>query len=155
MKKVKAEDASGLTLAHDITEIIPGKQKGVAFKRGSVIREEDIERLLDLGKRHVFVFDREVKGIHEEEAAIRIAESLMDEYMELIPPKEGKVSIKSKARGLFYVNQRHLYEVNRIPNVLLSTVLNRHPVRPGDIVAAQDYTPLYKRGRTEMGREGG
>jgi hypothetical protein len=155
LKKVKAEDASGLTLAHDITEIIPGKQKGVAFKRGSVIREEDIERLLDLGKRHVFVFDREVKGIHEEEAAIRIAESLMDEYMELIPPKEGKVSIKSKARGLFYVNQRHLYEVNRIPNVLLSTVLNRHPVRPGDIVAAQDYTPLYKRGRTEMGREGG
>lgn len=143
MKKVKAEKALGLILAHDITEIIPGKKKDVAFKRGKIIENEDIEKLLDLGKMHVFVFDKGVKGVHEDDASTRIAESIIDGNMELVPPKEGKVNIKSKVSGLFYVNDKHLYEINRIPNVLLSTVPNRHPVRKGDLVAAARIIPLY------------
>ena len=47
MKKVRVEEAAGLILAHDVTEIIPGKKKDVAFKRGTVIRKEDVDRLLD------------------------------------------------------------------------------------------------------------
>ncbi|HOJ42946.1 MAG TPA: molybdopterin-binding protein [Syntrophorhabdaceae bacterium] len=143
MKKIKVEDAVGKILAHDITEIIPGKKKDVAFKRGKVIEKEDIERLLDLGKVHVYVFEREIKGVHEEEAALRIAESIKDENMELMPPKEGKVSIKSKVDGLFYVNLKHLIEINKIKDVLLSVVPNRHPVKKGDIVAATRIIPLY------------
>lgn len=143
MKKIKVENALGLTLAHDITEIIPGKKKDVAFRRGKIIEKDDIERLLDLGKRHLYIIDEEFKGVHEEEAALRIAEAVMDEHMELLPPKEGKVSIRSTVHGLFYVNERHLYEINRIPNVLLSVIPNRHPVKPGDIVAATRIIPLY------------
>lgn len=143
MKKVKIEKALGMILAHDITEIIPGKKKDVAFRRGKIIAREDIEKLLDLGKGYLYVFEGEVKGIHEDEASVRIAQSIMDEHMELVPPKEGKVSIKSKVNGLFYVNDRHLYAVNRIKDVLLSTVPNRHPVKAGDIVAATRIIPLY------------
>lgn len=143
LKKIKVEDAVGKVLAHDITEIIPNKKKDVAFKRGKVIEKEDIDRLLDLGKGHIYVFKKEIKGVHEEEAAIRIAESIKDENMELTPPKEGKVSIKSKVDGLFYVNLRHLIEINRIKDVLLSVVPNRHPVKKGDIVAATRIIPLY------------
>jgi molybdopterin biosynthesis enzyme len=143
LKKVKVEKALGLTLAHDITEIIPGKKKDVAFKRGKVIEEADIEKLLDLGKSHIFAFDKGIKGVHEDEAGTRIAQSIMDGNMELSPPKEGKVNIKSRVRGLFYVNEKHLYEINRIPNVLVSTVPNRHLVKEGDIVAAARIIPLY------------
>lgn len=143
MKKVKVEDAVGKILAHDITEVIPGRKKDVAFSRGKVIEQEDLGRLLDLGKRHLFVFDGKMRGIHEDEAAIRIAQALMDEFMEFLPPKEGKVSIRSKVRGLFYVNDKYLYEVNRIKNVLLSAVPNRHPVNEGDTVAATRIIPLY------------
>lgn len=143
MKKVKVEDALGMILAHDITEIIPGKKKDVAFKRGKVIEKEDIERLLDLGKRHLYVFDSAVKGVHEEEAGMRIAQAIAGEYMELLPPKEGKVNIRSTVDGLFYVNDKHLYEMNRIKDVLLSTVPNRHPVKAGDVVAAAKTIPLY------------
>ena len=145
MKKVEVEKALGLTLAHDITEIIPGKKKDVAFKRGKIIEKGDIEKLLDLGKRHLFVFDQGAKGVHEDEAGVRIAQSIMDDNMEFAPPKEGKVSIRSKVNGLFYVNDKHLYEVNRIPNVVLSTVPNRHLVKKGDLVAATRIIPLYIR----------
>lgn len=143
MKKVKIEEALGMILAHDITEIIPGEKKDVAFRRGKIIKKEDIDKLLDLGKRYVYVFEGEVRGVHEDEASLRIARSIMDDNMETIPPKEGKVGIKSKVKGLFYVNDSYLYEINRIKDVLLSTVPNRHPVKEGDIVAATRIIPLY------------
>ncbi len=143
MKKIKVEDALGLILAHDITEIIPGKKKGVAFQRGKIIEKNDLEKLLDLGKRHIFIFDKNLKGIHENEAGIRIAESIMDSNMEYSSPKEGKIEIRSKVRGLFYVNARHLCEINMIPDVLLSTVPDRYPVKEGDLVAATRIIPVY------------
>ncbi len=38
LKVIPVEEAVGLPLAHDITEIIPGKHKGPAFRRGHIIR---------------------------------------------------------------------------------------------------------------------
>jgi hypothetical protein len=143
LKKVKVEKALGMTLAHDITEILPGKRKDVAFERGRIIQESDIGRLLDLGKGHLYVFDGPARGVHEDDAGMRIAQSIIDVNMECLPPKEGKVSIASKIDGLFYVNERYLYEMNRIRDVLLSTVPNRYPVKPGQVVAATRIIPLY------------
>lgn len=132
-----------MILAHDITEIIPGKKKDVAFKRGKVIEQGDVERLLDLGKRYLYVFEGTTKGIHEDEAGTRIAQAILGEHMEYSLPKEGKVSIKSTVNGLFYVNTQHLFSMNRIKNILLSTLPNRHPVQVGDIIAATRIIPLY------------
>ena len=47
------QDAVGLVLAHDVTEIIPQKKKDVAFKRGRIIERGDVERLMDLGKLRI------------------------------------------------------------------------------------------------------
>jgi hypothetical protein len=41
LKKIKVENAMGLKLAHDHTQIIPGKSKGVRFRRGHVVRKSD------------------------------------------------------------------------------------------------------------------
>ena len=72
MKKVSIHDAVGMTLCHDITEM-KDSFKGAAFKRGHVIQESDISHLLDLGKRHVFVWEEHAEEIHEEDAALRMA----------------------------------------------------------------------------------
>ena len=50
MKKVQVEQAIGLELCHDITEMRDGF-KGAAFKRGHTITEGDIPKLLSLGKK--------------------------------------------------------------------------------------------------------
>ncbi len=143
MKKVKVEEALGLILAHDITEIIPGKKKDAAFRRGQVIESGDIERLLDLGKRHLYVFSGETKGIHEDEAGVRIARAVSGENIEVIPAKEGKANLRSTVDGLFYVDDKQLYRVNRVEDVLLSSIANRYPVKAGDVVAAARIIPLY------------
>ncbi len=57
LKIIPVEEAVGLPLAHDITEIIPGKHKGPAFRRGHIVQTEDISRLLDVGKRHLYVME--------------------------------------------------------------------------------------------------
>lgn len=37
MKKINIEDAVGMVLGHDVTQIIPGEYKGPRFKRGRLI----------------------------------------------------------------------------------------------------------------------
>mgnify|MGYP003606681354 CR=1 FL=1 len=46
MKIVPVHEAEGMALCHDITEIVPGKVKGRAFKKGHIVRNEDITKLL-------------------------------------------------------------------------------------------------------------
>ena len=43
MKEIKTEDAIGSVLCHDITEIVKDQRKGPRFKKGHIIKEEDIE----------------------------------------------------------------------------------------------------------------
>ena len=50
MKKINVRDAEGYELCHDITQILPGQFKGAKFLRGHIIRKEDIEVLISLGK---------------------------------------------------------------------------------------------------------
>jgi molybdopterin biosynthesis enzyme len=143
LKKVKVQEAVGLELAHDITEIIPEKKKDVAFRRGRIIEQKDVEHLLDLGKGHVYVMEGGETDVHEDEAARRIAGAAIGEHMTLTPPKEGRINIESTVDGLVSVNRRTLYEMNKVEDVAFTTVPDRYPVKAGDIVAATRIVPLY------------
>ena len=46
MKKINVENAVGLELCHDITAMRDGF-KGAAFKRGHIIKEEDIPTMVE------------------------------------------------------------------------------------------------------------
>ena len=70
MKKIKTVDAVGRVLLHDITKIVPGEFKGRAFKKGHVIKEEDIDVLLSLGKDNIYVWEETEGLVHENDAAI-------------------------------------------------------------------------------------
>jgi hypothetical protein len=142
LKKVKVEDAVGLVLAHDITRIVPGQSKSVPFLRGRVIEKGDVERLLDLGKSHIYAADGVEDEVHEDEAGRRIATAAMDGNMELLPAKEGRINIVSRVRGLVAIDRRRLAEINRIKDVLFTVLPDKYPVKPGDIIAATRIVPL-------------
>ncbi|MBP5772462.1 MAG: molybdopterin-binding protein, partial [Eubacterium sp.] len=69
MKLVKTKDAVGHILCHDITQIIPGEFKGPVFKKGHIVKEEDIEVLLSVGKENLYVWENNENVLHEDEAA--------------------------------------------------------------------------------------
>lgn len=143
MKKVKIEDAVGLILAHDVTRIIPGEVKEVAFSRGRVIEKGDVEAFLDIGKAYVYVAEERIEElVHEEEAAFRIAKATATEDMEMLPAREGRITLKSKIDGLVSVNRSLLVRINQVKDVLFNTVPDRYPVRAGDHIAATRIIPL-------------
>ena len=61
MKLCKTEEAVGQILCHDITQIIPGVVKDAVFRKGHVIKEEDIPVLLSVGKEHIYVWEMMIR----------------------------------------------------------------------------------------------
>lgn len=143
LRKVKLEDAIGLVLGHDVTKVIPGEFKGPIFRRGHIIREEDVPELLNIGKEHVYIIEEEEGEVHEEEAALRIARSVCSLDMELSGPSEGRINIKAKCKGLLKVNIPLLREVNSIGEIVLATRKNNTICEEGMIVAGTKVVPLY------------
>jgi len=142
VKSVKVEDAIGMVLAHDLTKIVPGVFKGAAFKKGHIIREEDIDELKNAGKYNVFVVSLDDNQIHESEAAQRIAAAASGQGLALSGPSEGKVNIKSAFRGLLKVNTDAMDELNMIGNIALVSMHNNSVVEEGQTVAASKTIPL-------------
>jgi len=143
LKKVKLDEAIGMTLGHDVTKVIPGKSKGPAFRRGHIIRQEDIPQLLNMGKEHIYIIEEEEGEVHEEEAALRIAKAVTDPELAKTSPKEGRVDIKSSVLGLLKINKLLLKEINSISDVVLATMHDNSVCKPGTTVAGTKVTPLY------------
>src|SRR4026208_2641733 len=89
LKVIPVEEAVGLPLAHDITKIVPGKHKGPAFRRGHIVRQEDISKLLDVGKRNLYVMELEKDELHEEDAARRLAQDAAGGELKTKGPRGG------------------------------------------------------------------
>lgn len=141
MKKVNVADAVGMKLCHDITAMYDGF-KGAAFKRGHVIQKEDIPKLLDYGKRTVFVWEENAGEIHEDDCALRMAAMAPVEGAHYDGPAEGKVLLMADTRGMFRVNTKLLHEINSIGDITISTLPDHFPVEPGDRLASMRIVPL-------------
>ncbi|MDD5701285.1 MAG: molybdopterin-binding protein [Dehalococcoidales bacterium] len=143
LKKIKLNEAIGMVLGHDITKVIPGKFKGPAFRRGHVIRSEDIPELLSLGKEHIYVMQPEAGEVHEEEAASRIASAICGTGIEFSPPKEGRVNLIAKDYGLLKINVALLKKINSLEETLVATLHNNTICQRGLIVAGAKIVHLY------------
>lgn len=141
MKKVKVEDAVGMELCHDITAMRNGF-KGAAFRRGHVIREQDIPALLDLGKRYIFIWEPDVGEIHEEEAAQRMAAMTPVAGAHYTPVSEGKVLLMADTRGMLRVNKSLLNKINAIGDITIATLPDHYPVEAGARLASMRIVPL-------------
>ena len=59
MTTIPVRDAVGTVLCQDITRIEPSKSKGPVFRKGHVVRAEDIDILLSVSKEHLYVYCRD------------------------------------------------------------------------------------------------
>ncbi len=144
MKKVPFKDAIGEKLAHDICEIKPGVVKGRAFKRGYVIKQEDEAYFNELGKQHFYIMsDEDSDLIHEEDAAMMIAQKLNNGDFYYSDISLGKISLIANHDGFFEVSTKDLTDFNMLGDLSVATI-NRHRfVKKGDIVCSLRIVPLY------------
>ena len=141
MKKVRVEDAVGMTLCHDITAMYDGF-KGALFKRGHVIEAADIPRMLDIGKQTVFIWEPEAGEVHEEDAAARMAAAMPVAGAHYEGPSEGKMVLKAELAGMLRVNTALLRSLNSIGDITISTLPDHYPVTPGARIASMRIVPL-------------
>ncbi|MCY0894792.1 MAG: molybdopterin-binding protein [Alicyclobacillaceae bacterium] len=141
-KEIPVEDAIGLTLAHDMTQIVPGEFKGTAFHKGHVIQEEDVPRLYDMGKRHIYVLELEAGEVHENDAAIRMANALAGPHVKLSDVHEGKVVLKAASAGMLWVDVRRVTAMNLIDDVSIATRTPYLHVDEGTSIAGVRPIPL-------------
>ncbi len=143
MKEVAVEQAVGTVLAHDLTQIIPGEYKGAKFKKGHVITEEDIPLLLSMGKRHLFVLEKDDTDVHENEAAYRIASKAAGNGIELTEPSEGKIELRAAEGGLLKIDRDRLFELVSQDEIMFATIHDNIVVRKGEKLAGTRIIPLF------------
>ena len=140
---IPVEQAVGMVLPHDITEIVKDSFKGRAFKKGHIIRPEDVDHLKRLGKEHIYVLQLGPDEIHENEAAEILAKVLAGPGATLsAEPVEGKIAIHAAHDGLLKVNEETLYQFNLLGEVMCSTLQTNTPVTKGETIAATRLIPL-------------
>lgn len=143
MKEVLAEQAVGTVLAHDLTQIIPGEYKGPKFKKGHIITAEDIPVLLSMGKRHIFVLEKDDTDVHENDAAMRIASKAAGEGIRLTDPAEGKIELIADTDGLLKIDRERLYELVAQDEIMFATIHDNIVVRKGEKLAGTRIIPLF------------
>lgn len=141
--KIPVQESVGTVLAHDITEIRPGEFKGRAFKKGHIIREEDVCRLQRLGKENLFVLNIAEDEMHEDDAAYVLANALIGEGVNIKgEPKEGKINIIATRDGLLKINKDALLEFNMLGDIMCATLHNNTLVQKGQSVGGTRAIPL-------------
>ena len=142
MKEIRTQDAVGQVLCHDVTQIVRGAVKGPRFRKGHIIREEDVPVLLSLGKDHVFVWENDDTVLHEDEAAEILRQLCQNEYMTASAPKEGKIELTATVDGVFQVDASRFDAVNALDDITIATLPQNMPVKAGQKLAGMRVIPL-------------
>ncbi|MBP2625877.1 MAG: MoeA [Firmicutes bacterium] len=142
IQTIKAEDAVGKVLSHDITKVVKGESKGVPFKKGHIVKAEDVSELLKIGKENIYILDLDPNDVHEDEAGVRLGTALAGTGTTWTGPKESRVDLYADCDGLLKINVHALEEINDLPDVILSTLPNNMVVHKGELLAGTKVIPL-------------
>ena len=142
-KTVKIEDAIGLVLGHDVTEIRKNEFKGRAFKKGHRIETADICHFQRLGKEHIFVLELDENQLHENDVALAMAKAFCGAGVGFQgEPKEGKLNLIARRDGLLKVRVDALTDINMLGEIMCASRHSNTLVKAGDTVAGTRAIPL-------------
>ena len=144
---VPVEEAIGKHALHDMTQIIPGKEKGPAFTAGQELSAGDICRLQQMGRNRVHVQENNPHPegwVHEDDAARGFARHMPGEGVEVeAEPREGKVNFRATRDGMLLVDTERLERFNLVPDVMCCTRHNYSVLTAGTRLAGSRAIPLF------------
>ncbi|NLD04468.1 MAG: molybdopterin-binding protein [Synergistaceae bacterium] len=140
---IPLEEAIGRPLAHDLTQIdAVNHKKSARFKKGQVITEEDITTLKDMGRENLSVMEMMPGEVHEDDAAMQLAEVLCGDNLSVTPPEEGRCNLVATSSGILLYLAETVNKVNQDPDWVLSALAPHRPVLKGQTVAGFRIRPL-------------
>ena len=142
MKLIRTEDAVGQVLCHDITQIIKGVTKDAVFRKGHVVREEDIPVLLSVGKENLYIWEKTEGMLHENEAAEILRKICQGNGMHPSEVKEGKIELIADIEGVLKIDAEKLNRINSLGEIMIASRHGNFPVKKGDKIAGTRVIPL-------------
>ena len=140
---ITIEEALGLPLAHDLTQVDAGsKTKGARFRRGHILSEDDLPVLRTMGRLNLSVLALEEWAVHEDEAANSLAAALCGEGLEIEGPEEGRCRLVSTRNGIARFDPETVKRVILDREWSFGTCPANAVVAPGSTVAAFRILPL-------------
>jgi molybdenum cofactor cytidylyltransferase len=119
-------EALGTILMHNVADATGAR----ALKKGTLLTEEHLAQLADMGRASVDVAVLEAADVHEDAAATTLAEALQAGPLYLSRPGGGRVNLRTRVDGLLQVDAERLLAFNLIPGVALATRRNHTVVGP-------------------------
>lgn len=153
VQTIKVEEAIGKVLSHDLTKVVQGECKNTPFRKGYIIKAEDVPELLKMGKENIYILELEPGDVHEDEAGIRLGAAVANQGVCCSEPKESRVNLYAGCDGLFKVNVHALEAINNLPDVILSTLPNNTVVKSGELLAGTKVIPLVTEEKVIMAAE--
>jgi len=142
MKLIKTVDAVGHVLCHDMTQIVKGVTKDAIFRKGHIVREEDIPVLLSIGKDNLYVWEKEEGMVHENDGAEILCSICKGDNIDRGNVKEGKIDLYAECDGLLKVDVELLNKINYLGEMMIATRHGNFPVKKGDKLAGTRIIPL-------------
>lgn len=142
MEKIKTEDAVGMILCQDMTQIIPGEYKGARFKKGHRVEEADIPVLLSMGKEYLYIWSNDPDLVHENDFAEAMADAVTGENLNRSGISEGKIELSAACDGLLRIDSEKLREINSLGDLMIASRHGNTFVNRGDKVAGMRLIPL-------------
>ncbi|MFP4476080.1 MAG: FmdE family protein [Desulfatibacillaceae bacterium] len=147
LRSVPVQESPGLRVLHDMTRIVPGREKGPLYRKGAVITDADLCRLQKMGRQRVYVAEENPESpdwVFEDDAAVAFAEAMAGPGTRVAgPPREGKAEVLAATDGLFVLDSDRLEAFNLVPGVACATRHGFSVVRQGEKLAGTRALPIY------------
>lgn len=128
----KSRDLTGAILCQDVRP---------AFRKGHLLRAEDIPNLIAASWSELHLIEPGPDDIPQREAGERLAQILWSEGMQIAPAGHRHV-LKAQHNGLLNVEASALQRLNRIDGIAVFTLMNDSVVSAGQVVVEAQITPL-------------
>jgi hypothetical protein len=125
-------DLAGRILCHDVAGV---------FRKGHVLRADDIPLLIDASWSEVHLLELDDGDVAQREAGERLAEMLANASLHAAPAGHRHV-LKAKQNGLLKIDTGALQRINAIPGLAVFTLPNDRVVSKDEVVVEAQITPL-------------
>lgn len=130
--------AVGHILCHNLADA----QGRKALSKGRRLRAEDLPRLAELGLSAVRVAVLAPDDVHEDEAAIRLAQIVAGSGVAIGEPHAGRVNLRATIAGPLMINAEALLSINLIDGLTVATLPPYTFVTAGQMLATIKIIPF-------------
>ncbi len=128
----------GSAVTHDVLDC----NGQVLVTKGTLLDASAIERFPSAAPGEVHLLEMEPGDLHEDVGAVRVANAVGGDGVQVLAPAQSRVDLVAQRTGLLRVDPLLLRAINQVRDVTVYTMIDRQPVTAGTPIASAKITPI-------------